>query len=89
MAAQLVLYALAPPSYPTAVRATGVGAAVAIGRLGSVAGPLAAGQSSPPVPAPLACCWRPHPALVIAALTIISVIARSSSTTEAPLNTAN
>ncbi|WP_122848530.1 3-(3-hydroxy-phenyl)propionate transporter MhpT, partial [Pseudomonas viridiflava] len=44
MAAQLVLYALAPPAYPTAVRATGVGAAVAIGRLGSVAGPLAAGQ---------------------------------------------
>ncbi|WP_065895795.1 3-(3-hydroxy-phenyl)propionate transporter MhpT, partial [Pseudomonas sp. 24 E 13] len=31
MAAQLVLYASAPPSYPTSVRATGVGAAVAVG----------------------------------------------------------
>lgn len=44
VAAQLVLYALAPPVYPTAVRATGVGAAVAVGRLGSVSGPLAAGH---------------------------------------------
>ncbi|MBD2837191.1 3-(3-hydroxy-phenyl)propionate transporter MhpT [Pseudomonas sp. JM0905a] len=44
MAAQLVLYALAPAFYPTLVRATGVGAAVAIGRLGSVTGPLAAGK---------------------------------------------
>ncbi|WKN23405.1 3-(3-hydroxy-phenyl)propionate transporter MhpT [Azotobacter vinelandii] len=41
---QLVLYALAPLFYPTAVRATGVGAAVAVGRLGSMSGPLVAGQ---------------------------------------------
>ncbi|WP_044873128.1 3-(3-hydroxy-phenyl)propionate transporter MhpT [Pseudomonas sp. LFM046] len=44
MAAQLVLYALAPAFYPTVVRVTGVGAAVAIGRLGSVSGPLVAGK---------------------------------------------
>jgi AAHS family 3-hydroxyphenylpropionic acid transporter len=44
LAGQLVLYALAPTLYPTQVRATGVGASVAIGRLGSMAGPLAAGQ---------------------------------------------
>ena len=41
---QLVLYAVAPTLYPTQVRATGVGASVAVGRLGSMAGPLAAGQ---------------------------------------------
>ena len=41
---QLVLYALAPLFYPTEVRATGVGAAVAVGRLGSMSGPLIAGQ---------------------------------------------
>ncbi|MBP2082683.1 MULTISPECIES: 3-(3-hydroxy-phenyl)propionate transporter MhpT [Pseudomonas] len=41
---QLVLYALAPTLYSTHVRATGVGASVAVGRLGSMAGPLAAGQ---------------------------------------------
>jgi len=40
---QLVLYALAPGFYASAMRGTGVGAAVAAGRLGAVAGPLAAG----------------------------------------------
>ena len=38
--AQLILFALAPLYYPSAIRGTGVGAAVAAGRLGSVAGPL-------------------------------------------------
>ncbi len=41
---QLILYALAPRLYPANVRATGVGVAVAVGRLGSMSGPLAAGQ---------------------------------------------
>ena len=39
---QTILYALAPGQYPTAVRGTGVGAAVSVGRLGSAAGPLLA-----------------------------------------------
>ncbi|WP_439892865.1 3-(3-hydroxy-phenyl)propionate transporter MhpT (plasmid) [Ralstonia sp. 25C] len=42
--AQSVLYALGAAYYPTAVRGTGVGAAVAVGRLGSIAGPMLAGQ---------------------------------------------
>jgi AAHS family 3-hydroxyphenylpropionic acid transporter len=41
---QLVLYTLAPAYYPTLGRATGVGAAVSFGRLGGIAGPLAAGK---------------------------------------------
>jgi len=41
---QLVLYALAPLFYQTAVRASGVGSAVAVGRLGAMTGPLVAGQ---------------------------------------------
>jgi AAHS family 3-hydroxyphenylpropionic acid transporter len=41
--AQLILFALAPLYYRFAMRGTGVGAAVAIGRLGSVVGPLFAG----------------------------------------------
>jgi len=41
--AQLVLFALAPLYYRTEIRGTGVGAAVAVGRLGSVVGPLFAG----------------------------------------------
>jgi MFS transporter, AAHS family, 3-hydroxyphenylpropionic acid transporter len=38
--AQLILFALAPLYYPTVNRGTGVGASVAMGRLGSVVGPL-------------------------------------------------
>lgn len=41
---QCVLYALAPRFYNTAIRATGVGAAVAVGRLGAMTGPLLAGK---------------------------------------------
>ena len=41
---QSVLYALAGAAYPTHLRGTGVGAAVAVGRVGSMVGPLIAGQ---------------------------------------------
>lgn len=40
---QLVLYALAPAVYPPDLRGTGIGAAVAVGRIGSAAGPLLGG----------------------------------------------
>jgi AAHS family 3-hydroxyphenylpropionic acid transporter len=43
MSVQAILYGLAPTLYPAANRGTGVGAAVAAGRTGSVAGPLLAG----------------------------------------------
>ncbi|WP_410524833.1 3-(3-hydroxy-phenyl)propionate transporter MhpT [Pseudomonas sp. DTU_2021_1001937_2_SI_NGA_ILE_001] len=79
MAAQLVLYAMAPPSYPTAVRATGVGAAVAIGRLGSVAGPLAAGQILAAGAGTSGVLLATSPGLVIAALAILIVVARPGS----------
>lgn len=76
MAAQLVLYALAPPLYPTLVRATGVGAAVAIGRLGSVAGPLAAGQILAAGAGTSGVLLATSPGLVIAALAVVTVISR-------------
>lgn len=40
---QYLLYGLSPTYYPTAVRGTGVGAAVSIGRIGAVLGPYLAG----------------------------------------------
>jgi AAHS family 3-hydroxyphenylpropionic acid transporter len=43
VAAQAILYAYAPLCYPTRIRATGVGFAVAMGRVGSIAGPLLGG----------------------------------------------
>ena len=88
MAAQLVLYALAPQSYPTAVRATGVGAAVAIGRLGSVAGPLAAGQILAAGAGTSGVLLATSPGLVIAALSILTVIARSRLSDKAQVKAA-
>jgi MFS transporter, AAHS family, 3-hydroxyphenylpropionic acid transporter len=41
--AQLILFALAPLYYRKVIRGTGVGAAVAVGRLGTVVGPIFAG----------------------------------------------
>ena len=43
LAAQGILYAFAPQCYPTRSRGTGVGFAVAMGRIGSIAGPLLGG----------------------------------------------
>jgi MFS transporter, AAHS family, vanillate permease len=42
-AAMSGLYAVGPPLYPTAVRATGMGSAIGIGRLGAILAPLASG----------------------------------------------
>ena len=43
MAGQAYLYAMAPGPYPTAIRGVGVGAAVAMGRIGSIVGPKLGG----------------------------------------------
>ncbi len=69
---QAIMYSLAPGVYPTYVRGTGVGFALAIGRIGAASGPLLAGamlgSGLPPsqvlsVMAPLMfvaglCAWR-------------------------------
>lgn len=44
MGAQFSLYAVAPSLYPAHLRGLGTGAAVGMGRLGSIAGPLVAGE---------------------------------------------
>lgn len=44
LAAQAFLYATAPIVYPTLIRGMGVGAAVAVGRIGSVVGPKLGGM---------------------------------------------
>jgi AAHS family 3-hydroxyphenylpropionic acid transporter len=44
LAAQAFLYAMAPTIYPTTIRGLGVGAAVAIGRIGSIVGPKLGGM---------------------------------------------
>jgi AAHS family 3-hydroxyphenylpropionic acid transporter len=66
LAAQVILYSVAGGLYPPSLRGTGIGAAIGVGRLGSLAGPtlaallLSAGQTSTQVltsllPVVLAC----------------------------------
>jgi len=43
LGANYALYGVAPSYYPPAMRGTGSGASVAVGRVGSILGPLAAG----------------------------------------------
>lgn len=73
---QLVLYALAPTLYPTQVRATGVGASVAVGRLGSMAGPLAAGQILAAGAGVGGLLLAASPGLVVAALAARTLLGR-------------
>jgi AAHS family 3-hydroxyphenylpropionic acid transporter len=44
MASQAYLYSAAPLPYPTSIRGIGVGAAVAMGRIGSIVGPILGGS---------------------------------------------
>lgn len=76
LGAQLVLYALAPTLYPTQVRATGVGASVAIGRLGSVAGPLAAGQILAAGAGVSGLLFAASPGLVLAAIASLTLLGK-------------
>lgn len=77
--AQLLLYALTPPLYPDAVRATGVGAAVAVGRLGSVVGPLAAGQILAAGAGTVGVLLAASPGVGVAALCILHVLKRTTA----------
>lgn len=83
---QLVLYALAPTLYSTQVRATGVGASVAVGRLGSMAGPLAAGQILAAGAGVGGLLLAASPGLVVAALAARALLGqRSRPAANAPL----
>jgi AAHS family 3-hydroxyphenylpropionic acid transporter len=76
IAAQSALYALAAIYYPTAVRGTGVGASVAVGRLGSVVGPLAAAQLLAAGRSASVVIGASIPVSLVAALTAWLLIAR-------------
>ncbi|MNN54840.1 putative 3-hydroxyphenylpropionic transporter MhpT [compost metagenome] len=62
---------------------------MAIGRLGSVAGPLAAGQILAAGAGTTGVLLATSPGLVIAALSILTVIARTGATTESQPQAAN
>ncbi|AOI61930.1 3-(3-hydroxy-phenyl)propionate transporter MhpT [Burkholderia diffusa] len=73
---QSVLYALASAIYPTRMRGTGVGAAVAVGRLGSILGPFVAGQLLALGESTTMLMASSIPLVVVAALSALTVVAR-------------
>ena len=73
---QLVLYALSPQFYSTLMRGTGVGAAVAVGRLGSIAGPILIGVLLQSGQGPGAVISTMIPGLVIAGIAALILVTR-------------
>ena len=72
--AQSVLYALAGSAYPTHIRGTGVGAAIAVGRVGSMVGPLIAGQLLALGQSPATLVMASIPLIVIAAISALVLV---------------
>lgn len=77
--AQSMLYALSAASYPTAVRGTGVGAAVAVGRIGSIVGPVAAGQLLAMGKSSALVIGASVPVTIIAAVAALLVLSKKSA----------
>lgn len=74
---QGVLYALAPLFYSTEVRATGVGTAVAVGRLGAMSGPLVAGKMLALGTGTVGVMAASAPGLVVAGIAVFYLFVRS------------
>jgi len=75
-ATQTLIYAVASVTYPTAVRGTGVGTAVCIGRLGSAAGPLLAASLIRSGQAPQQVLALLAPLIVLSGLAIFALVRR-------------
>lgn len=75
---QLVLYTMAPACYPTIGRTTGVGAAIAAGRLGAIAGPLGAGALLAAGALPATVLIAAVPCVAVAGIAALAVTRRKS-----------
>ncbi|CAM7584298.1 3-(3-hydroxy-phenyl)propionate transporter MhpT [Citrobacter sedlakii] len=75
---QSVLYALAPLFYSTDIRATGVGTAVAVGRLGAMSGPLLAGKMLALGTGTVGVMAASAPGILLAGLAVFVLMSRTS-----------
>lgn len=73
---QAILYGMAPQCYPLAIRGTGVGVAVAVGRFGSIVGPLLAGALVAAGATPSDVMFTLIPITLVAGLTTVFLLAR-------------
>lgn len=74
---QLVLYSIAPNLYPRSISGTGVGAAVAVGRIGSIVGPLLGGALLASGLGPEGVPAAATPGLVIALICLLWLLRRT------------
>lgn len=79
LVSQSILYATAARIYPPEIRGTGVGAAVAAGRIGSVSGPVLGGIVLQLGFAPGQLIYLTIPVILFAAVTLAAVITREIS----------
>lgn len=79
---QFMLYGITPTYYPLEVRATGIGWAIAIGRIGAVIGPLFAGKMLEAGIAPQDIILAVLPAIVIALVAAIALIVLGPNSTQ-------
>lgn len=79
---QAALYALAALFYPTEMRGTGVGTAVAVGRIGSFAGPLMAGMLLSLGSSSSMVIGATIPVILIAAISALLLVRKPKPTTE-------
>ncbi|MDB5477431.1 MAG: hypothetical protein JWP49_2942 [Phenylobacterium sp.] len=79
--AQFALYALPPQLYPPQWRAAGAGAAIGIGRLGSIAGPLIAGglRSAGATPGQVFLAMTPVALIAAVCLMMLGRVARAEA----------
>jgi len=79
---QLVLYAISPECYDAAGRGTGLGASVAVGRLGAVAGPMLAGMILGAGGSASTVILAAIPLIVVGGIasTLVAILARRRST---------
>jgi len=80
-------YLLYPPAvgfYPTAIRSTGVGAAVAFGRIGNMVSPMAAGMILSAGFGPSLVFWAMAGPLLVSAVAIAAFHRLTHGTTAAP-----
>lgn len=76
---QMVIYAIVPIYYPTLMRGTGVGWAVAIGRLGAFVGPVLVGEVLRSGLGAKAVLVGAAPALSVAAIAVLALFARPAA----------
>ena len=82
---QIAANALAATFYPTSIRATGVGWALGIGRVGSIIGPLLVGQFASVVPVQQLYAWTALPFAVGAVLCFVIYRLNEARLRERPL----